>query len=166
MVQELTTTANVGVGLYSRYPRIGMRSLLWPVIPSARRDSREMATTAGNALRQVGLGSTWSSSRVADIPHGVEQLTQLAAACVGEPSLLILDEPLAGLSSDEVDEVSSILGRLRDSGVTTMVIEHQTRFIFDVCDDVTVLAAGQLVKTGTAAEVRSDPRVREVYLGQ
>jgi branched-chain amino acid transport system permease protein len=166
MVQELTTTANVGVGLYSRYPRIGMRSLLWPVIPSARRDSREMATTAGNALRQVGLGSTWSSSRVADIPHGVEQLTQLAAACVGEPSLLILDEPLAGLSSDEVDEVSSILGRLRDSGVTTMVIEHQTRFIFDVCDGVTVLAAGQLVKTGTAAEVRSDPRVREVYLGQ
>lgn len=166
MVQELTTTANVGVGLYSRYPHIGMRSLLWPVIPSARRDAREMAATAGSALRNVGVGSAWSSSRVADIPHGVEQLTQLAAACVGEPSLLILDEPLAGLSSDEVDEVSNILGSLRDSGVTTVVIEHQTRFIFDVCDNVTVLAAGQLVKTGTATEVRNDPRVREVYLGQ
>ena len=103
---------------------------------------------------------------VADIPHGVEQLTQLAAACVGQPSILILDEPLAGLSTGEVDEVSSILRELKAGGVTIIVVEHQTRFIFDVCDEVTVLAAGELVKAGSAAEVRSDDRVRQVYLGQ
>jgi branched-chain amino acid transport system permease protein len=117
-------------------------------------------------LRGVGLNSRWASSRVADVPHGVEQLTQLAAACAGQPSLLLLDEPLAGLSSEEVDHVADILRRLRKAGVTTIVIEHQTRFIFDICDDVTVLAAGALVRSGTAAEVRNDPRVREVYLGQ
>jgi branched-chain amino acid transport system permease protein len=96
----------------------------------------------------------------------VEQLTQLAAACVGLPSILILDEPLAGLSASEVEQVSEILRRLQRDGVTVIVIEHQTRFIFEMCDDVTVLAAGQLVTTGRAAEVRSNERVREVYLGQ
>jgi branched-chain amino acid transport system permease protein len=166
MVKELSTRANVGVGLYSQYPRLGTRALAWPLIRSARADARSMATTSGTALRSVGLGAKWQSSRVADIPHGVEQLTQLAAACVSRPTVLILDEPLAGLSSDEVDEVSSVLRQLRDAGVTTIVVEHQTRFIFDVCDNVTVLAAGELVRSGTAADVRGDPRVREVYLGQ
>jgi len=80
--------------------------------------------------------------------------------------VLVLDEPLAGLSSGEVEEVATILRRLRDQGVTTIVVEHQTRFIFDVCDDVTVLAAGQLIRTGSASDVRVDERVREVYLGQ
>jgi branched-chain amino acid transport system permease protein len=166
MVKELTTSQNVSVGTYSRYPRIGLRSLAWPVIPSARRDSGRIAASAREALRSVGVSSAWASSRVADIPHGVEQLTQLASACAGQPALLILDEPLAGLSSEEADHVAQILRSLRDSGVTTIVIEHQTRFIFDICDSVTVLAAGQLVRSGTATEVRNDPRVREVYLGQ
>ena len=62
--------------------------------------------------------------------------------------------------------MATILRRLRDQGVTTIVVEHQTRFVFDVCDDVTVLAAGQLIKTGSASDVRVDERVREVYLGQ
>lgn len=166
MVKELTTSQNVSVGTYSRYPRIGLRSLAWPVIPSARRDSKRIAASAAEALRSVGVSAAWSSSRVADIPHGVEQLTQLASACAGQPALLILDEPLAGLSAEEADHVAEILRSLRAGGVTAIVIEHQTRFIFDICDGVTVLAAGQLVRSGTAAEVRNDPRVREVYLGQ
>jgi branched-chain amino acid transport system ATP-binding protein/branched-chain amino acid transport system permease protein len=166
MVKELTTSQNVSVGTYSRYRRIGLRSLAYPVIPSARRDSKLIAASSREALRSVGLTSSWASSRVADIPHGVEQLTQLASACAGQPTLLILDEPLAGLSSEETDHVAEILRSLRERGLTTIVIEHQTRFIFDICDSVTVLAAGQLVRSGSAAEVRNDPRVREVYLGQ
>jgi branched-chain amino acid transport system permease protein len=166
MVRELTTQANVSVGLYNRYTHIGSRSLAWPALSSARRDSRQIASTSRGALRKVGLGPEWSSTQVANIPHGVEQLTQLAAACVGSPSILILDEPLAGLSAEEIVSVSGILRSLQAAGVTTIVIEHQTRFIFDVCDQVTVLAAGALVRTGTASDVRADPRVREVYLGQ
>jgi branched-chain amino acid transport system permease protein len=166
LVKELTGRGNVSLGLFSRFRRIGPRSLLWPMIPSARRDSRRMAAVATASLRDVGLGEPWASARMADVPHGIEQLTQLAAACASQPSVLILDEPLAGLSAGEVDEVAAILRRLKARGVTIIVVEHQTRFIFDVCDDVTVLAAGELVKAGTAAEVRADDRVREVYLGQ
>jgi branched-chain amino acid transport system permease protein len=166
MVKELTTRDNVTLGLFSRFSRIGIRSLAWPLLPSARRDSRNMAAVATASLRNVGLGESWARSRTADVPHGIEQLTQLAEACAGQPSILILDEPLAGLSAGEVEEVSAILRQLRSRGVTIIVVEHQTRFVFDVCDEVTVLAAGELVKAGSAAEVRSDDRVRQVYLGQ
>jgi branched-chain amino acid transport system permease protein len=166
MVKELTARDNVTLGLFSRFRHIGTRSLAWPMIPSARRDSRSMAAIATTSLKDVGLGEAWAKSRVADIPHGIEQLTQLAAACAGRPSILILDEPLAGLSEGEIAEVSAILRHLKSEGVTIVVVEHQTRFVFDVCDNVTVLAAGELVKTASAAEVRADDRVREVYLGQ
>ena len=166
MVREISTRDNVTIGLVHQYRRMLSRSLLWPLLPSGRRDTRAMHRLATSALNDVGLDAQWDATRVADIPHGVEQLVQLAAACVGRPSVLVLDEPLAGLSHGEIDEVATILRRLRDQGVTTIVVEHQTRFIFDVCDDVTVLAAGQLIRTGSASDVRVDERVREVYLGQ
>ena len=165
MVKELTTRDNVGLGLFSQFRFIEARSVIWPMLPSARRDSRRMAAVASTSLSAVGLGEPWSASRLADVPHGIEQLTQLAAACASQPSILVLDEPLAGLSAGEVDEVATIARRLKADGVTIIVVEHQTRFIFEVCDAVTVLAAGELVKAGSAAEVRADDRVREVYLG-
>ena len=166
LVKDLPARENVTIGLYGRVKHIPSRALIWPLIPSARRDHRDMREQARAALQSAGLDRRWAGALVADVPHGVEQLTQLAAACVGLPSILILDEPLAGLSATEVEQVSEILRRLQRDGVTVIVIEHQTRFIFEMCDDVTVLAAGQLVTTGRAADVRSNERVREVYLGQ
>lgn len=166
LVREIPVLANTTVGLYSTVKHIAARSVIWPLLPGARRDSREMQAKSASSLESVGLDKRWHSTLVADVPHGVEQLTQLAASVVSEPSVLVLDEPLAGLSGTEISHVASILRRLRDGGVTIIVIEHQTRFIFDNCDDVTVIAAGELVTSGPAAEVRGLDRVREVYLGQ
>jgi branched-chain amino acid transport system permease protein len=166
LVRELPILENTTVGLYSTVKRIAARSVIWPFLPSARRDSREMRAASAATLESVGLESSWHGAAVRDVPHGVEQLTQLAASTVADPSVLVLDEPLAGLSGAEVTHVAEILQRLRARGVTVIVIEHQTRFIFDNCDDVTVLAAGELVTSGPAAEVRANERVREVYLGQ
>lgn len=166
LVRDLPARENVTIGLFHRTPRIITRSLVWPLLPSARRTHREIRRTADAALAAVGLAASWYAVRVVDAPHGVEQLTQLAAACVGEPSILILDEPLAGLSAGEVEKVRAIVCELRDRGVTVLVVEHQTHFIFGVCDDVTVLAAGRLVTSGPAEAVRNDERVRKVYLGQ
>jgi branched-chain amino acid transport system permease protein len=166
MVREISTRDNVTIGLYHRFRHLDERALVWPIIPGTRREHRQMNRWSTLALRDVGLGSEWAAPRVADVPHGVEQLTQLAVASAGRPSILVLDEPLAGLSTGEVDQVSAILRTLRESNVTIIIVEHQTKFIFDVCDDVTVLAAGELVATGPASEVRANERVREVYLGQ
>ena len=165
LVRQLPALDNVAIGLYSRFPRIAVRAPFWPVLLSGRRDGREMRRSAREALDFVGARE-WESRRVADVPHGVEQLTQLAAACVAGPSTIILDEPLAGLSPKEVEHVAGILVELKTAGVSVILIEHQPRFVFALCDEVTVLNAGEVVASGPAAQVRADARVREVYLGQ
>ncbi|MEZ5190643.1 MAG: ATP-binding cassette domain-containing protein [Schumannella sp.] len=166
LVREIPVLENTTVGLYSTVKHIAGRSIVWPLLPGARRDYRAMRERSAAALGSVGLEPSWHPALVRDVPHGVEQLTQLASSIVSEPSVLILDEPLAGLSGAEIAHVADILHRLKARGVTIIVIEHQTRFIFDHCDDVTVIAAGELVTSGPAAEVRTNDRVREVYLGQ
>ena len=113
----------------------------------------------------VGAGA-WVGRAVGDVPHGVEQLTQLASVCVAGPDIIILDEPATGLSAREVDHLAEILTHLKAQGVTMIIIEHQTRFLFPLCDRVTVLNAGEVILTGTAEEVRAHPVVRQVYLGE
>lgn len=165
LVRELSARDNVAVGLYSQVPAIAARGPVWPVLPGSRTTARTVRGRSRGALQYVGAGE-WGAARIADVPHGVEQLTQLAAAVVTGPRTLILDEPLAGLAPSEVEHVAELLGQLRESGVSVVLIEHQPRFVFDVCDEVTVLNAGQVVASGAAAEVRADERVRRVYLGQ
>jgi branched-chain amino acid transport system permease protein len=165
LVGELSARQNVQVGLYSRVPRLAARSLVWPALPSARRDGRRIRQTVDDSLSFVGARD-WGRVRLADAPHGIAQLTQLAAACAWGPRTLILDEPLAGLSPSEVEHAASILAKLKSAGISIVLIEHQPRFVFALCDEVTVLAAGEVVATGPAGEVRENDQVREVYLGQ
>jgi branched-chain amino acid transport system permease protein len=165
LVRELSARDNVAVGLYSQVPAIPARGPVWPALPGSRATLRTIRGRSRGALDYVGA-SEWGGARIADAPHGVEQLTQLAAAVVAGPRTLILDEPLAGLAPSEVEHVAQLLAQLRESGVSVVLIEHQPRFVFDVCDDVTVLNAGQVVASGPAADVRADENVRRVYLGQ
>jgi branched-chain amino acid transport system permease protein len=165
LVRELTTGQNVSVGLYTHVPGLVRRAPVWPLLPSGRRDLAWMHERATAALRAVGAG-TWTERRVGDVPHGIEQLTQLAAVCVAVPEIIILDEPATGLSAREVGHLAEILTRLRAQGVTMIIIEHQTRFLFPICDRITVLNAGEVLLTGTADAVRTDPTVRQVYLGE
>ena len=165
LVRELTTAENVGVGLYTQVPRVVPRALVWPALPTARRDGRRLHTKSLDALRLVGADD-WAEARVGSVPHGVEQLTQLAAACASGPRTLILDEPLAGLAPSEVEHVGEILTTLKADGISVILIEHQPQFVFALCDEVTVLDSGRVVASGPADEVRVNTRVREVYLGQ
>jgi len=165
LVRELTPIQNVMVGLYDLTPRIVQRAAFWPLLPSARRDLGWMEGRSREALEMVGAGE-WVGRAVGDVPHGVEQLTQLASVCVAAPDIIILDEPATGLSAREVGHLAEILTHLKGQGVTMIIIEHQTRFLFPLCDQVTVLNAGEVILTGTGDEVRAHPVVRQVYLGE
>jgi branched-chain amino acid transport system permease protein len=165
LVRELTTSQNVSVGLYTRVPGLIRRAAFWGLLPSGRRDGAWLQAQAGAALQEAGAGG-WIDRQVRDVPHGVEQLTQLASVCVAEPEIIILDEPATGLSAPEVEHLARILGRLKARGVTMIIIEHQTRFLFPLCDQITVLNAGEVILTSTADKVRADPVVRQVYLGE
>jgi branched-chain amino acid transport system permease protein len=165
LVRELTPVQNVMVGLFTLRPRVIQRAAVWPLLPSGRRDLAWMEERSREALEMVGAGA-WVGRAVGDVPHGVEQLTQLASVCVAGPDIIILDEPATGLSAREVDHLAKILSQLKAQGVTMIIIEHQTRFLFPLCDRVTVLNAGEVILTGTAEEVREHSVVRQVYLGE
>ncbi len=165
LVRELTPVQNVMVGLFDLKPRIVQRAAVWPLLPSGRRDLAWMEGRSREALEMVGAGA-WVGRAVGDVPHGVEQLTQLASVCVAGPDIIVLDEPATGLSAREVAHLAEILTHLKAQGVTMIIIEHQTRFLFPLCDRVTVLNAGEVILTGTAEEVRAHPVVRQVYLGE
>jgi branched-chain amino acid transport system permease protein len=165
LVKELPTSRNVMVGLYNSVPGIVRRSAIWPLLPSGRRDAAQMLASAEQALHTVGAGK-WVDARVGDVPHGIEQLTQLATVRVAGPDIIVLDEPATGLSISEVDHLARLLGELKAQGVTMIIIEHQTRFLFPLCDQVTVLNAGEVILTSTADEVRANPTVRQIYLGE
>jgi branched-chain amino acid transport system ATP-binding protein/branched-chain amino acid transport system permease protein len=165
LVRELTAGQNVLVGLYTRVPGLIRRAAFWALLPSGRKDGAWMQSQAGAALDAVGAGD-WTDRRVRDVPHGIEQLTQLASVSVAEPDIIILDEPATGLSGPEVEHLAVILTRLKARGVTMIIIEHRTRFLFPLCDQITVLNAGEVILTGTADEVRANPVVRQVYLGE
>jgi branched-chain amino acid transport system permease protein len=165
LVRESMPIQNVMVGLFNLKPRIVQRAAFWPLLPSGRRDLAWMEGRSREALEMVGAGA-WAGWAVGDVPHGVEQLTQLASVCVAAPDIIILDEPATGLSAREVDHLAEILTHLKAQGVAMIIIEHQTRFLFPLCDRVTVLNAGEVILTGTAEEVRAHPVVRQVFLAE
>ena len=100
------------------------------------------------------------------IAYGDQRRVDIALAMIGQPRLMLLDEPAAGLSTTETTALFDHLGRLvRQRGVTALVVEHDVDAVFRFCDAVTALDLGQLILTGTPQEVRSDPRVISAYLG-
>ncbi|MFN8841439.1 MAG: hypothetical protein ACK50I_19080 [Burkholderiales bacterium] len=81
------------------------------------------------------------------------------------PRFILLDEPAGGLSTDEIDHLGDIVRTMRDAGIGVLLVEHHTDFVFRVCDRVTALDVGKMIKHGTPDAVRTDPEVIRVYLG-
>jgi branched-chain amino acid transport system ATP-binding protein len=162
LCSELTLLENVIVGLNTSR-RSGWVDAILP-LPS-RLSDREGARSAGlAALDRVGLRDR-AEVRADVAAPGVMRLVELARASVGDPKVILLDEPAAGLNSTETAELSGMIRRLRSPERVVIVVEHDMELIMGICDRIHVLNFGAAVASGTPTEIQRDPRVAEIYLG-
>ncbi|HTJ33655.1 MAG TPA: ABC transporter ATP-binding protein [Dactylosporangium sp.] len=156
--------ARLGIGRTHQHPAIWPTlSALDNVLVAARRPWGRLRPGARDHLAAVGLADQ-ATTRAGSLSHGQRRQLELAMALAGEPRLLLLDEPAAGLSPPEVELLASLLAAL-PGDVAVLLVEHHLDLVYGFADRVTVLHSGRHVHTGTVAETRRSPEVAAAYAG-
>ena len=159
---NMTVLDNVLVGRHTR-----MRAGWWGCAlhtPRQRREERAARETAMECLAFVGLERE-AGREVGALSFGRRRMVELARALATDPALLLLDEPASGLNTKETADFAGLIRRIRDRGVTLLLVEHDMSLVMDISDEILVLNFGAPIAEGSPADVRAKPEVISVYLG-
>ncbi|WP_405919310.1 ABC transporter ATP-binding protein [Streptomyces longwoodensis] len=160
---NMTVLENVLVGRHTR-----TREGLWSALlrgPGFHRAEAASRARAMELLEFVGLAGK-AEHLARNLPYGEQRKLEIARALASEPGLLLLDEPTAGMNPQETRATEELVFAIRDMGIAVLVIEHDMRFIFNLCDRVAVLVQGEKLVEGDSATVQGDERVVAAYLGE
>ena len=159
---EMTALENILVGLHHTF-----KSNLLDVslhLPSYTNEEEAARARAMGLLKFVGLDEL-ANEEARNLPYGKQRLLEIARALALDPELLLLDEPAAGLTAPDIKELLAIIRKIRDHGVTFILIEHHMDVVMSVCDTVSVLDFGQKIAEGKPAEIQTNEQVIHAYLG-
>jgi branched-chain amino acid transport system ATP-binding protein len=164
LFRDLPVIDNVMVGLHMRHG-----TGFWPTVlrlPVARRSEQEIRKRAMDALEMLGLAAR-AERIVGSLPYGDQRKVEFARALATEPSLLLLDEPTAGMNPQETADLGRTIQRLHaELKITTLLVEHDMKMVMGICERLIVMNQGRVLATGAPAEIKADPSVIEAYLGR
>ena len=160
---QMKVTENIAIGFHI-YTKTNIFSSIFHT-KIYKSDEAYIEEHTIQLLEELGL-SEYRDFKAGNLPYGIQRKVEIARALATKPKLLLLDEPAAGMNPNETQELSDFVRRLREKGYTIMVIEHDMKFIMNLCDRIIVLDHGKMICSGTSDLVMHDPQVIEAYFGK
>lgn len=163
LFNNMSALDNVKVGRYCR-TRSGLAAAI-ANLPWTKKEEHEIEERAMGTLEFVGLGNQ-AFELAKSLPYGDQKLLEIARALATDPTMILLDEPAAGLNSSESAELVKLVRKIRADGVTVMLIEHDMKVVMSISERIVVLDHGEQIAEGTPAQICADQRVIDAYLGK